>query len=99
MGGGFSQIARVKSDWLISLPNKITVKQAMIIGSAGYTAALCVLTIKNKLKPNDGFILITGASGGVGSIAVNLLSNLGYDVIALSAKNKEYLLKLGSKKS
>ena len=68
--GGFSQIARVKSDWLISLPNKITVKQAMIIGSAGYTAALCVLTIKNKLKPNDGFILITGASGGVGSIAV-----------------------------
>ena len=96
--GGFSQIARVKSDWLISLPNKITAKQAMIIGSAGYTAALCVLTIKNKLKPNDGFILVSGASGGVGSIAVNLLSNLGYDVIALSAKNKEYLLKLGAKK-
>ena len=61
--GGFSQIARVKSDWLISLPNKITEKQAMIIGSAGYTAALCVspMVIKNKLKPNDGFILITGA--------------------------------------
>ncbi len=96
--GGFSQIARVKSDWLISLPNKITAKQAMIIGSAGYTAALCVLTIKNKLKPNDGFIFVSGASGGVGSIAVNLLSNLGYDVIALSAKNKEYLLKLGAKK-
>ena len=96
--GGFSQIARVKSDWLISLPNKITAKQAMIIGSAGYTAALCVLTIKNKLKPNEGFIIVTGASGGVGSIAVNLLSNLGYDVIALSAKNKEYLLKLGAKK-
>ena len=50
----------------------------MIIGSAGYTAALCVLAIKNKLKPNDGDILVTGASGGVGSIAVNLLSNLGY---------------------
>ena len=57
-----------------------------------------MLTIKNKLKPNDGFILITGASGGVGSIAVNLLSNLGYDIIALSAKNKEYLHKLGAKK-
>ena len=96
--GGFSQIARVKSDWLISLPSKITEKQAMIIGSAGYTAALCALTIKSKIKPNDGYVLITGASGGVGSIATNLLSNLGYYVIALSAKNKEYLHKLGAKK-
>ena len=94
--GGFSQIARVKSDWLISLPKKITEKQAMIIGSAGYTAALCVLTIKNKIKPKHGYVLVTGASGGVGSIAINLLSNLGYDVVALSAKNKEYLHKLGA---
>ena len=95
--GGFSQIARVKSEWLISLPSKITEKQAMIIGSAGYTAALCVLTIKNKLRPKDGDILVTGASGGVGSIAVNLLSNLGFKVVALSAKNKSYLKKLGAK--
>ena len=94
--GGFSQIARVKSDWLISLPKKISEKQAMIIGSAGYTAALCVLTIKNKIKPKRGYVLVTGASGGVGSIAINLLSNLGYDVVALSAKNKEYLHKLGA---
>ena len=94
--GGFSQIARVKSDWLISLPKKITEKQAMIIGSAGYTAALCVLTIKNKIKPKHGYVLVTGASGGVGSIAINLLSNLGYDVVALSAKDKEYLHKLGA---
>ena len=94
--GGFSQIARVKSDWLISLPKKISEKQAMIIGSAGYTAALCVLTIKNKIKPKHGYVLVTGASGGVGSIAINLLSNLGYDVVALSAKNKEYLHKLGA---
>ena len=68
----------------------------MIIGSAGYTAALCVLTIKNKIKPKRGYVLVTGASGGVGSIAINLLSNLGYDVVALSAKNKEYLHKLGA---
>ena len=95
--GGFSQIARVKSDWLISLPKKISEKQSMIIGSAGYTAALCVLTIKNKLRPKDGDILVTGASGGVGSIAINLLSNLGYNVVALSAKNKSYLNKLGAK--
>ena len=94
--GGFSQIARVKSDWLIFLPKKISEKQAMIIGSAGYTAALCVLTIKNKIKPKHGYVLVTGASGGVGSIAINLLSNLGYDVVALSAKDKEYLHKLGA---
>ena len=68
----------------------------MIIGSAGYTAALCVLTIKNKIKPKHGYVLVTGASGGVGSIAINLLSNLGYDVVALSAKDKEYLHKLGA---
>ena len=91
------QFARVKSKWLITLPKKISEKQAMIIGSAGYTAALCVLAIKNKLKPNDGDILVTGASGGVGSIAVNLLSNLGYNVVALSAKDKKYLNMLGAK--
>ena len=95
--GGFSQLARVKSDWLIPLPKKISEKQAMIIGSAGYTAALCVLTIKNKLTPKNGKIIITGASGGVGSIAVNLLSNLGYHVTALSAKNRNYLINLGAK--
>ena len=56
-----------------------------------HTAALCVLKIKNKLKPKNGYVIVTGASGGVGSIAINLLSNLGYHVTALSAKNKEYL--------
>ena len=95
--GGFSQIARVKSDWLINLPKKITEKQAMIIGSAGYTAALCVLEIKKKLKPKDGDIFVTGASGGVGSITINILTNLGYNVIALSAKDKGYLKQLGAK--
>lgn len=95
--GGFSEFARVNGDWLIKLPKKISEENSMIIGSAGYTAALCVLTIKNKLKPKDGKIFVTGASGGVGSIAINLLSNLGYDVVALSGKDKKYLHKLGAK--
>lgn len=95
--GGFSQIARVNAEWLINLPKKISEKDSMIIGSAGYTAALCVMVIQNKIKPNDGEILVTGASGGVGSIAVNLLYRLGYKVVALSNKNESYLKKLGAK--
>ena len=96
--GGFAQIARVNSEWLINLPTKISEKESMIIGSAGYTAALCVLVIQNKINPNDGEILVTGASGGVGSIAVNLLYKLGFKVVALSNKDEKYLKKLGAKK-
>ena len=70
----------------------------MIIGSAGYTAALCVMVIQNKINPNDGEILVTGASGGVGSIAVNLLYRLGFKVVALSNKDERYLKKLGAKR-
>ncbi len=94
--GGFSQFARVKSKWLIKLPKKISEKQSMIIGSAGYTAALCAILINENVKKKDGKILVTGASGGVGSIVINLLSNLGFQTVALSAKNKSYLLKLGA---
>ena len=94
--GGFSQFARVKSNWLIKLPKKISEKQSMIIGSAGYTAALCAIVINEHVQKKDGKILVTGASGGVGSIATNLLNNLGYEVVALSAKNKSYLKKLGA---
>ena len=89
--GGFSQIARVNSKWLINLPKNISEKESMIIGSAGYTAALCVMVIQNKINPNDGEILVTGASGGVGSIAVNLLYRLGFQVVALSNKNEKYI--------
>jgi len=96
--GGFSQIARVNSEWLINLPKKISEKESMIIGSAGYTAALCVMVIQNKINPNDGEILVTGASGGVGSIAVNLLYRLGFKVVALSNKDERYLKKLGAKR-
>ena len=96
--GGFAQIARVNSKWLINLPAKISDKESMIIGSAGYTAALCVMEIQNKINLNDGEILVTGASGGVGSIAVNLLYRLGFEVVALSNKDERYLKKLGAKR-
>lgn len=95
--GGFSQYARVNGDWLIHLPESLNEKNSMIIGSAGYTAALCVLELKKKINPKDGKVIVTGASGGVGSIAVNLLSELGYDVVALSSKEKKFLFSLGAK--
>ena len=95
--GGFSQYARVNGDWLIHLPKNLNEKNSMIIGSAGYTAALCVLELRKKINPKDGKVLVTGASGGVGSIAVNLLSELGYYVVALSNKEKNFLLSLGAK--
>ena len=96
--GGFSKFARVKGDWLIHLPQKISPKQSMIIGSAGYTAALCVMELIKKIKPTDGDILITGASGGVGSIAVHLLSQLNYNVVVISGKKSDFLSKIGAKK-
>ena len=95
--GGFSQYARVNGDWLIHLPKNLNEKNSMIIGSAGYTAALCVLELRKKINPKDGKVLVTGASGGVGSIAVNLLSELGYYVVALSNKQKKFLFSLGAK--
>ena len=95
--GGFSQYARVNGDWLIHLPENLNEKNSMIIGSAGYTAALCVLELRKKINPKDGKVIVTGASGGVGSIAVNLLSELGYYVVALSNKQKKFLFSLGAK--
>ena len=95
--GGFSQYARVNGDWLIHLPKNLNEKNSMIIGSAGYTAALCVLELRKKINPKDGKVIVTGASGGVGSIAVNLLSELGYYVVALSNKQKKFLFSLGAK--
>ena len=95
--GGFSQYARVNGDWLTHLPKSLNEKNSMIIGSAGYTAALCVLELRKKINPKDGKVIVTGASGGVGSIAVNLLSELGYYVVALSNKQKKFLFSLGAK--
>ncbi len=97
--GGLSQKARLRSEWLVRLPAPLDTKRAMGIGTAGYTAMLCVLALeKHGLKPSDGEILVTGATGGVGSVAVALLHKLGYRVIASTGKlaEKDYLKSLGA---
>ena len=99
--GGLAQKARVKGDWLVKLPEKLTEKQAMAIGTAGYTAMLCILALeKQGVTPDEGEILVTGASGGVGSVAISLLSKLGYLVCASSGREefKDYINSLGAKK-
>lgn len=97
--GGLSQLARVKADWLIPLPKEFTPKQALAIGTAGYTAMLCVMALqKHGLKPSDGEVLVTGAAGGVGSFAITLLSKLGFTVVASTGRmaEAEYLKTLGA---
>ncbi|KFA59453.1 alcohol dehydrogenase [Gilliamella sp. Choc4-2] len=97
--GSLAQYAYLKSDWLIPLPKNITPYQSMVIGTAGYTAALCVKRLMDfGIKPQDGMILVTGASGGVGSIAIALLTKLGYQVTASTNKmnEKPYLQQLGA---
>ncbi|WP_239372917.1 acrylyl-CoA reductase (NADPH) [Snodgrassella gandavensis] len=96
--GCLSQYAYLKSDWLIPLPTGISAQQAMIIGTAGYTAALCVQRIiEHGITPEQGSILITGATGGVGSVAIMLLTQLGYTITAATSKinNTDYLQQLG----
>jgi len=92
--------ARLKSDWLVRLPAAFTSRQAMAIGTAGYTAMLCVMALeRHGLKPGDGEVLVTGASGGVGSVAIALLARLGHRVVAASGKGAEaadYLTRLGA---
>jgi len=97
--GGLAQMARVKGEWLVALPAAFTARQAMAVGTAGYTAMLCVMALeKHGVKPADGEVLVTGASGGVGSVAVALLSKLGYTVVASTGRLEEtsYLLQLGA---
>ena len=97
--GGLAQKARVKADWLVPLPAGLTTRQAMAIGTAGYTAMLCVLAIeRHGIKPESGDILVTGANGGVGSVAVALLTKLGYRVVASTGRPEEaeYLRSLGA---
>jgi acrylyl-CoA reductase (NADPH) len=97
--GGLAQKARLNSEWLIPLPEKLSAKQAMSIGTAGYTAMLCVMALeKNGVTPEQGKILVTGANGGVGSFAIALLSKLGYSVVASTGRinESEYLEKLGA---
>jgi len=88
--GGLAQRARVKGDWLVALPAGLTTRQAMAIGTAGYTAMLCVMALQNHgLQPATGDILVTGANGGVGSVAVALLAKLGYRVVASTGRVNE----------
>lgn len=97
--GGYAQRARVPGDWLVKLPETISARDAMAIGTAGFTAMLSVLALEHGgIAPDRGDILVTGASGGVGSIAVTLLSALGYRVVASTGKPAEadYLRNLGA---
>ena len=98
--GGFSQRARIKSDWLVPIPNGLSLKQTMAIGTAGLTAMLAVMTLEEQGLTADAEkeILVTGAAGGVGSIAVSLLSNLGYKIAAATgrAETHNYLTDLGA---
>lgn len=97
--GGLAQKARLKGNWLVPLPSAFTPQQAMSIGTAGYTAMLCVLALERQgVKPGDGEIVVTGAAGGVGSVAIAVLSQLGYTVVAVSGRPEEtaYLKGLGA---
>jgi acrylyl-CoA reductase (NADPH) len=97
--GAYAEKARVKGDWLVRLPESLSARDAMAIGTAGYTAMLSVLALeKHGLTPKDGPVVVTGAVGGVGSVAIALLSKLGYQVIASTGRASEeaYLRQLGA---
>lgn len=97
--GGLAEQARVKGDWLVAMPQGLDARKAMIIGTAGFTAMLCVMALEDAgVRPQDGEIVVTGASGGVGSTAVALLHKLGYQVVAVSGRESthEYLKSLGA---
>lgn len=97
--GGLSQVARLNGDWLVPLPSAFSEKQAMAIGTAGYTASLCVeALVQAGVTPDQGEVLVTGATGGVGSVAVALLKKAGFTVVGSTGKasEAEYLTKLGA---
>ena len=97
--GGYAQKARVKADWLVPLPKGIDTRQAMAIGTAGFTAMLAVMALEDHgLTPENGPVLVTGAAGGVGSVATAILANLGYEVAAVTGRPEmaDYLISLGA---
>lgn len=97
--GGMAQKARLNGEWLVPLPQQFTPLQAMAIGTAGYTAMLCVLALeRHGVTPDKGEILVTGAAGGVGSVAISILSKLGYTVVGVSGRLEEtdYIKSLGA---
>jgi len=97
--GGYSEYARLSSEWVLPLPQGLTVKEAMLFGTAGFTAALSIDRLeKNGLTPDKGQVLVTGASGGVGSMAIAMLAKKGYDVVASTGKVEEadFFKKIGA---
>jgi len=97
--GGYSRYIRVPADWVVPLPKRLSLYEAMALGTAGFTAALCIQRLEqNELKPQNGKVLVTGATGGVGSLAIPMLVHLGYHVVALTGKDGEhdYLRALGA---
>lgn len=97
--GGLSEYARVPADYLIPLPETLSLRDAMILGTAGYTAMLCVMALEQQgISPQRGEVVVTGASGGVGSVAVAILAKLGYEVTAMTGRENEseYLKSLGA---
>lgn len=97
--GGLAETARVKGEWLVRIPSNFTARQAMGLGTAGYTAMLCVMQLeRHGVKPEDGEVLVTGANGGVGSVAISILAKLGYSVVASTGRLTEesYLKSLGA---
>ncbi|MFS8639825.1 MAG: oxidoreductase [Symbiobacteriaceae bacterium] len=98
--GGYAEYARVPADWVVPLPEGLDLRQAMILGTAGFTAALALHRLEeNGLAPGRGPVLVTGASGGVGSIAVSILARRGYEVVASTGKEEahEFLRRLGAR--
>jgi acrylyl-CoA reductase (NADPH) len=97
--GAYAERARVKGDWLVPLPEGMSARDAMAVGTAGYTAMLCVMALeRHGISPDRGPVVVTGAAGGVGSVAISLLSRLGYHVVASTGRTEEetYLRDLGA---
>ncbi|WP_420567763.1 acryloyl-CoA reductase [Thalassovita sp.] len=97
--GGYSQKARVRADWLVPLPKGLSTRQAMAVGTAGFTAMLCVMALEDHgMEPGHGPVLVTGAAGGVGSVATAILANLGYEVAGVTGRpdTEDYLRELGA---
>ena len=97
--GGYAEVARVPADWVVPLPAGLSLFDAMVLGTAGFTAALGIVRMEeNGLRPEKGAVIVTGATGGVGSLAIDMLAKLGYHVVALTGKETEaaYLRELGA---
>ncbi len=97
--GGYGQYIRVPAEWVVKLPENLSLKEAMIIGTAGFTAGISITRLSELVKPEKGKIIVSGATGGVGSVALSILSKLGYETVAVSGKEAEYLFleSLGAK--